>query len=159
LIPAQRIILERYLDLFKKLDMVLLEAADINDMYRLLKQYEEQDKPIHGFLIDLMLPQSRPNMNFTAWGVPSLSLNHAIGGAQVIKLMRHDHYKNLRNDPAHPLHIMQHYINSKIALFTTYEDGKTVMQHQGIANMCDFLYKDQVNIEEQLEQWIRTCNP
>ena len=159
LVAHQRTVLQRYLNVFQQLNIDLLEVSDINLMYDKLKEYQEQGKTIHGFLIDLMLPQCQPKMNFAAWGVPSLSLNHSIGGAQVIKLMRHEYYEDERNNPAHPLHIMQYFKDAKIALFTTYEDGEAVMRNQGIAKVCNFLYKDQRNIEELLTKWIQSCNP
>lgn len=152
--PEQRPTLQDYINILNKLDIDLIETADINQMFALLKKYKENNQQISGILIDLMLPQSQPNARFNTWGLDNLKLNHGIGGIQIIKLMRHQDYVSCRIDTNHPLNIMNHYVNTKLALFTTYENGEECCKTYSVENLCTLIYKDKDNMQAELINWI-----
>lgn len=151
----QRPSVQRYLECLAP-RVELLEAADIDTLYNFLKEFSTNNKPIHGFLIDLMLPHCSPNVTFVKWGRSSLNLSHPIGGAQVIQLLRHAKYHAKRSDPNHPLAVANSFNQTSIVLFTTFEAGEGVAKKQEIETFCQFLYKDRPDIETQLLNWVAT---
>jgi hypothetical protein len=151
--------LGRYLDVLSSEGVVLVEASDTDVMLAELERHAKGNLRIDGFFIDLMLPHvpvgNGRGRDFRKWGVPSLDLHHDIGGAQVIKLMRHAHYAAQRADQNCPLHVTSYFVDVPIILFTTYEDGVHVAKREEIEQFCDsFVWKDSDNVEQQIIEWV-----
>ena len=149
-------LIERYLDVIKKADVVPIKAPTLKKFRETMQNYCANPNTIAGFLIDVMLTHRKEFRTFVDLDLPGVQLNAETAGIRVVEFLRTTDTDFGIERPVW----LKTFSSHPMCLLTSRPDPAELLREAAEGsnqwkNGVETIYKDDSDSHDVLADWLR----